>query len=80
MKVKIYTTPTCGFCIAAKRLLNDNDIPFEEVDLRDPAERSRVQAEFDWPTVPIVFVGDELVGGYTELDAYSRRNGMESLR
>jgi len=80
MKVKIYTTPTCGFCIAAKRLLNDNDIPFEEVDLRDPAERARVQAEHDWPTVPIVFVGDELIGGYTELDAYSRRNGMESLR
>ncbi len=80
MKVKIYTTPTCGFCNAAKRLLTDNEIPFEEVDLRDPAERDRVQSEFDWPTVPIVFVEGELIGGYTELEAYGRRHGLESLR
>jgi len=79
MKVKIYTTPTCGFCIAAKRLLNDNEVPFEEVDLRDHSERARVQSELGWPTVPIVFVEDELIGGYTDLEAHVRRNGIESL-
>lgn len=80
MKVKIYTTPHCGFCIAAKRLLNDNEIPFEEIDLSDRAERAKVQEEFDWPTVPLVFVEAELIGGFTELEAYGRRNGLDSLR
>ena len=80
MKVKIYTTPTCGFCIAAKRLLNDQSIPFEEIDLSDSSERAQVQAQYDWPTVPLVFIEDELIGGFTDLEAYGRRNGLEHLR
>ena len=80
MKVKIYTTPTCGFCIAAKRLLEEQEVPYDEVDLSDSAERTRVQDEHNWHTVPLVFIEGNLVGGFTELEAYGRRNGLKQLR
>jgi glutaredoxin-like YruB-family protein len=31
--VKIYSTPTCPWCIRTKKFLNDNNIPFEDMDV-----------------------------------------------
>ena len=31
--VKIYSTPTCPFCIRAKQFLKDNNIVYEDIDL-----------------------------------------------
>jgi glutaredoxin-related protein len=55
-------------------------VPYEDVDVSDPSERARVQAEHRWPTVPVVLVDGELLGGYTELEAYDRREGLDHLR
>ena len=39
--VEIYTSPLCGFCHAAKRLLAAKGVSFEEIDVsRDPARRA----------------------------------------
>ena len=38
--VTLYTTPFCGYCRAAKRLLRDKGIGFEEIDVAtDPSRR-----------------------------------------
>jgi glutaredoxin 3 len=79
-RIRMYTTPTCGFCQAARRLLTNRGVPFEEIDVSDPARRAEAQREHDWPTVPIVLVDGELVGGYTELEALDRREGLDHLR
>jgi glutaredoxin 3 len=36
--VTVYSTPTCGYCAAAKRYLKQHGVPFREVDvsLSDP--------------------------------------------
>ena len=67
--VEIYTTPTCGYCAAAKRLLTQTGVPFTEVDVsRDPALRAamidRAQGR---RTVPQIFVGSTHVGGCDDL-------------
>lgn len=77
-RVRLYTTPWCGFCRAAKRLLDERGIPYEDIDV-DGAERARVQAEYSWPTVPVVLIDGELVGGYTELEARDRAGGLADL-
>lgn len=68
-KVKVYTTSYCPFCDAAKRLLNNRAIPFEEIDVNDHAERDALKQRTGWRTVPQIFIEEELIGGYQELAA-----------
>lgn len=72
--IKMYTTPFCGFCTAAKRLLDERGYGYEDVDVsQDPETRSQVSRDVGgWPTVPMIFVGDEFVGGYQELSTWDR--------
>ncbi|MFA5116477.1 MAG: glutaredoxin domain-containing protein [Candidatus Omnitrophota bacterium] len=32
-KVKIYSTPTCPYCIRAKQFLKDSSVDFEDIDV-----------------------------------------------
>ena len=39
--VEIYTTPTCGYCAMAKRLLQRKGVPYHEIDVSaDPSLRA----------------------------------------
>lgn len=66
--VSMYTTPNCPFCAMAKEILRDAHIPFEETDLsHDPELRSMLSRQTGWKTVPMIFIGEEFVGGCQEL-------------
>lgn len=67
--VEIYTTPTCGYCAAAKRLLTQKGVAFTEVDVsRDPALRSAMtDRAHGRRTVPQIFIGGTHVGGCDDL-------------
>ena len=78
--VTVYTSTFCGYCTAAKRLLERAQIPYEEVDLsRDDALRTRLSEKTGWRTVPMIFIGDGFVGGYQELAALHQRGGLAGL-
>lgn len=65
--VTVYTSAYCPFCFAAKRLLESLEISFEEIDLDEhPELRQRITEETGWRTVPMIFVGDRLVGGFSD--------------
>lgn len=67
--VEIYTTPTCGYCHAAKRLLARKGVAFSEIDVsRDPMLRiAMTDRSGGRRTVPQIFVGDKHVGGFEDL-------------
>jgi glutaredoxin len=66
--VKMYTKVPCPFCVAAKRFFEQHQIAFEEIDLTDNIDRlNQIKRETGWMTVPIILIGDELIGGYTDL-------------
>jgi glutaredoxin 3 len=71
MSVKMYSTTYCGYCRAAENLLRRHDIPFEVVDVTgDHATREAlVERANGRRTVPVIFHGDEVIGGYVELAA-----------
>lgn len=50
-------------------LLKKLDLTFEETDLgQDPELRARLSSENGgWRTVPMIFIGEDFVGGFTEL-------------
>ncbi|MGC9325186.1 MAG: glutaredoxin family protein [Desulfomonilia bacterium] len=73
--VKLYTLSTCSHCKATKKLLNDNNVQYEyvDVDLLDMLERARILEEVKqfnprctFPT--IIIDGSTIIVGYREDD------------
>ena len=80
-RVEIYTSPTCGFCFAAKRLLAQKGVSFTEVDVaRQPDKRQEMLSRANGRhTVPQIFVGTTHVGGCDELYALERTGKLDPL-
>jgi monothiol glutaredoxin len=56
--------PACGFSARTVATLQELQAPFAAVDvLPDPRIRQELSALSNWPTIPQLFVGGELVGG-----------------
>ncbi|NNK15370.1 MAG: glutaredoxin 3 [Sulfitobacter sp.] len=79
--VEIYTSPLCGFCHAAKRLLNSKGVKFSEVDVWAEPDRKAemIERANGGRTVPQIFIGDTHVGGCDELHALERAGKLDAL-
>ena len=79
--VEIYTTPTCPYCLAAKRLLTKKGVGFTEVDVsRDPALRVAMTARAGGRrTVPQIFIGGTHVGGSDDLHALEHDGTLDPM-
>lgn len=79
-KVTIYTKDYCPFCDRAKDLLKRKGVAFEEIQLDDkPEEFTALKQRTGMMTVPQIFIGDQLVGGYTELSALEREAKLDPM-
>jgi glutaredoxin 3 len=80
-QITIYTTQFCPYCHAAKALLRQKGVKFDEIDVGyDPAERQRMSARAHGRrTVPQIFIGDTHVGGSDELHALERQGRLDPL-
>lgn len=79
--VEIYTSPLCGFCHAAKRLLKQKGVSFSEIDvLTQPGRKDEMKRRANGGhTVPQIFIGDTHVGGCDELFALDRTGKLDPL-
>ena len=79
--VVIYTTPICGFCHAAKRLLSSKDVSFQEIDVsRDPSKRQEMMEKSNGGrTVPQIFIGETHVGGCDDLYDLERAGRLDGF-
>ena len=79
--VEIYTSPTCGYCHMAKRLLAAKGVSFVEMDVsRDPDKRAEMmQRANGGRTVPQIFIGGEHVGGSDDLHALDRAGKLDGM-
>ncbi|RYH10839.1 glutaredoxin 3 [Tropicimonas sp. IMCC6043] len=79
--VEIYTTPYCGYCHAAKRLLEEKGVAFSEVDVaREPQRRQEMMNRANGGySVPQIFIGGSHVGGCDELYGLERAGRLDSL-
>jgi len=56
--------PACGFSARTVAVLQALEVPFAAVDvLPDPRIRQELSALSNWPTIPQLFAGGELLGG-----------------
>ncbi|MFY0693189.1 MAG: glutaredoxin 3 [Paracoccaceae bacterium] len=79
--VEIYSSPLCGYCHAAKRLLSSKGISFQETDvLREPHLRSEMMERSQGGrTVPQIFINGEPIGGCDELYALEHAGKLDQL-
>ena len=78
--VTLYTTESCPFCISAKALLAKRGIAYEEINLaRDPDGRAELQERTGMFTFPQIIIGQQTIGGFTELLAADRAGRLREL-
>lgn len=79
--VTLYTSPLCGFCHAAKRMLTDKGISYAEIDVaREPDKRQEMMTRANGRhTVPQIFIGDAHVGGYDDMAALERTGKLDAM-
>ncbi|MEX0968835.1 MAG: glutaredoxin 3 [Paracoccaceae bacterium] len=81
VKVEIYTSPICGYCHAAKRLLGQKGISYEETDVvAHPDKRGEMTARArGGRTVPQIFINGTHIGGCDELYALDSAGKLDPL-
>ena len=78
--IKIYTSAFCPYCRAAKRLLNEKGLDFEEINLSgDPNFREFLLELTGQRTVPQILINNEPIGGYSELLALEQSGHLDEL-
>lgn len=79
--IEIYTTPICGYCHAAKRLLTGKGVSFTEIDLFAAPERraEMINRAGGRRTVPQIFIDNRHIGGSDDLHLLDRSGGLDPL-
>jgi glutaredoxin 3 len=79
-RVQVYTTPSCPYCVRAKRLLEARGIPFVEIDVAfDDALRAEIVERTGRRTVPQIFIDERSIGGFEELAALDQAGELAGL-
>lgn len=68
--ISLITKPGCPYCAAAKQMLNERGMAFEEIVLGHDATLRSVRAITGKETVPQVFIAGEYIGGSEDLETY----------
>ncbi len=80
-RVEIYTTPICGYCARAKRLLAKKGVSYAEINVMvRPAKRAQMmQRASGRSSVPQIFIGGEHIGGCDELHSLELNGKLDAI-
>ncbi len=81
VKVEIYTTKICPYCVKAKNLLVKKGVIFTEIDVsHDPEARDALVVKAEGRrTVPQIFIDDHPIGGCDDLYALEASGELDKL-
>ncbi len=80
--VTIYTMQNCPYCLRAKDLMKRRGVSFTEVlvPLEDEAQWDQLEKRSGMKTMPQIFAGDQLIGGFTELSELDGKDQLASIK
>jgi glutaredoxin 3 len=80
-RVIVYSQPFCGYCSAAKRLLEEKGAEYAEIDVMFEAGRrsEMIERSGGRRTVPQIFIDGRHVGGYDDLSALDKAGELDRL-
>jgi glutaredoxin 3 len=81
-QVTVYTMEYCPFCLRAKDLLKRRGIDFKEVmvPMDDDAQWEALEKKSGMKTMPQIFHGEQLIGGFQDLSALDQKDQLASLK
>ncbi len=78
--VTVYSSDICTLCDSVEKLLEVRDIPYEKVMVREGSdEHEQLTERSGMTSLPQVFVGNVLLGGYIETLAADRSGMLADL-
>lgn len=79
--IAIYTRMACGYCAAAKRLLDGKGVAYTEHDasFSPDLRQEMIERANGRSTFPQIFIGDVHVGGCDDLHALERSGKLDGL-
>ena len=81
MEIDIYTSPLCGYCTIAKKLLIEKGVDFNEFDiLKNPSLKSpMVERSNGSKTVPQIFINTQYIGGLEQLVELDQNGTLDQI-
>ena len=78
--IQMYTSNWCSYCSAAKNLLNELKLEYEEINIEEEnISRSKLQKLSGGYTIPQISINGEFIGGYNELQELHQNNKLMGL-
>ena len=66
--VIIYSAEWCGPCVYAKKLLNEKNIQYKEIDIeKNDISRKDLEKMTGGSTVPQIIINNKCIGGFDQL-------------
>jgi glutaredoxin 3 len=78
--VRIYTTRWCGYCTAARALLDEKGVHYDVIDVGNDANLRQEMVKLSGGrTVPQIFIDSQPVGGYDDIAALEGSGKLDSM-
>ncbi|AGH95845.1 glutaredoxin domain-containing protein [Pseudobdellovibrio exovorus] len=79
-KIKMIKKNPCPYCDRAMNFFNGRGLEVEIVDLTNNLDELQTWKEkTGWQTVPMIFINDQLIGGYSDLKALEEEGKLDAL-
>lgn len=78
--VVMYTSKLCGYCRAAKKLLDGKGVEYRIIPVDfDSGKRQEMMDKSGRRTVPQIFIDEHHVGGFDDLHAIDTNGELDKL-
>lgn len=65
IKVRVFSTPSCPYCITLKEFLKEHNVAFEDIDVSQNKKASDEMIEKSGQMgVPVIEIGEQIVIGF----------------
>jgi glutaredoxin 3 len=81
IKIKVYSTPTCPYCLRAKEYLREQGVDFEEYDVAADREKAREMVDKSGQMgVPVIDIDGDIIVGFDKQQIDAALSRSEVLR
>lgn len=78
--IKMYKKNPCPYCDRAKTFLDNKGWKYEVIDLTEkPEELEALKNKTGWRTVPMIFINENLIGGYSDMKTLEDDGKLDSM-
>ena len=79
-RIRIYGSDYCGYCVAAKMLLDRKGVRYEDIPVDADADlRMRIAEQSGSRTIPQIFIDDVPIGGFDELNTMNMNGELDRM-